>query len=201
MKKVCAIILMIIGISLLLYPAIGEYFNKNEQLKAVKRYQQDIVQMSEQKKQDIRTNYTKYNDILGYIEIPLIDVLLPIYPNTEEKNLLKGVGIFGISPLPSKNSSYHCGLVGHTGINAKILFDNLNKLVEGDVFYINILNEKFQYEVCNTTIVLPDETESLITKENDKLVTLVTCTPKYVNSHRLLVTGKNVLINYEEANK
>ncbi|MCI9063685.1 MAG: class C sortase [Clostridia bacterium] len=81
-------------------------------------------------------------------------------------------------------------LVGHTGITARIFFDNLKNLENNDLFYIHILNDILEYEVIDTKVVLPDETESIKTIYGEDRITLVTCTPKYVNSHRLLVTGK-----------
>ena len=123
---------------------------------------------------------------------PKINLKLAVYSDTKEAHLLNGAGVFNESLPKGKDSPYHLVLVGHTGITAKILFDNINKLSIDDEFYVQILNDKYKYKVCKINTVLPDQAQKLFTKNDEKLASLVTCTPKYINTHRLVVTGKEV---------
>lgn len=137
------------------------------------------------------------NDMIGYIEIPAIDVNIPIYHYTTEEVLKKGAGhLFG-SSLPVGGESVHSVISAHRGLPEARLFTDLNLLEEGDVFYITVLTEKLAYEVDRIQVVEPDETESLGIEPGKDYVTLVTCTPYAVNTHRLLVRGKRT--DYTEA--
>lgn len=127
--------------------------------------------------------------VMAYLEIPRIQVQLPVLHGTEEETLTRGVGHLEGSSLPVGGESTHAVLAGHRGLPSSALFTDLNLIEEGDLFYIHVLGETLAYEVEETQVVEPDETESLgIVPEKD-LVTLVTCTPYGVNSHRLLVRG------------
>ncbi len=147
-----------------------------------------------------------YNDVLnvnndgmmGYIEIPLISVKLPIYHSTTEEVLQKGVGHIESTALPVGGLGTHCVLTGHTGLPTAELFTRLSELKEGDVFYISVLDKTLAYKVCEINVVLPDDMEKLVAYKNRDLVTLVTCTPYGVNSHRLLVTAERTEYNAEE---
>ncbi len=136
---------------------------------------------------------------MGYIEIPAIDVKLMIYHGTEEDVLQKGVGHLQGSSLPVGGTGSHCVLSAHTGLNNKKLFTDLDQLKEGDVFYIHVLGEILAYQVDQIKIVLPDETDDLKINAEEDYVSLVTCTPYGVNTHRLIVRGTR--IPYEEAVK
>lgn len=135
--------------------------------------------------------------MMGYITIPKIDVELPIYHTTTEAVLQRGVGHFPSSSLPVGGESTHAVLTGHRGLPSKKLFTDLDRIVKGDVFYIKILGETFAYQVDQILTVLPEETQSLQIEEGKDYVTLVTCTPYAVNTHRLLIRGHRV--PYEEA--
>ena len=137
--------------------------------------------------------------MMGYIIIPKIEVELPIYHTTSEAVLQSGIGHFPSSSLPVGGESTHSVLTGHRGLPSKILFTDLDKLVEGDVFYIKILGETFAYQVDQILTVLPEDTKALSIEPGKDYLTLVTCTPYAVNTHRLLVRG--VRIPYEEAVK
>ncbi len=147
-----------------------------------------------------------YNDVLnvnndgmmGYIEIPSISVKLPIYHSTTEEVLQKGVGHIESTALPVGGLGTHCILTGHTGLPTAELFTRLSELKEGDVFYISVLDKTLAYKVCEINVVLPDDMEKLVAYKNRDLVTLVTCTPYGVNSHRLLVTAERTEYNAEE---
>lgn len=124
---------------------------------------------------------------MGTIVIPSIDVDLPIYHGTEGDEMNHGVGHLSSSSLPVGGSSTHAVLAGHTGLPSAIIFDKLDKLQVGDYFVLEVLGEDLAYRITSTEVVLPSETSSLVVQEGKDLVTLVTCTPYGVNSHRLLV--------------
>lgn len=136
--------------------------------------------------------------MMGYIEIPSISVKLPIYHSTTEEVLQKGVGHIESTALPIGGAGTHSVLTGHTGLPSAELFTRLTELDEGDIFYIHVLNETLAYKVCDINVVLPDELENLVAEEGKDYVTLVTCTPYGVNSHRLLVKGERTEYNGEE---
>ena len=130
--------------------------------------------------------------VMARIAIPSIHVSLPVYHGTETRTLADGVGhLFGTS-LPIGGSSTHAVLTGHTGLPTATMFDNLTRLRKGDAFYISSLGQTLKYEVTEITVVKPEETDSLRKVPGRDLVTLITCTPYGVNSHRLLVTGERV---------
>ena len=130
--------------------------------------------------------------VMARIVIPSIHVSLPIYHGTDSRTLTEGVGhLFGTS-LPIGGPSTHSVLTGHTGLSTATMFDNLNQLKKGDVFYVSSLGQTLKYEVNDITVVKPEETDSLRKVPGRDLVTLITCTPYGVNSHRLLVTGERV---------
>lgn len=137
------------------------------------------------------------NGMMGYIQIPKISVNLPIYHGTKERVLQKGIGHWKGTSLPVGGSGTHSVLTGHRGLPTIDLFSDLDQMTNGDVFYLKIMGETLAYQVDNIQTVLPEETESLQVYEGKDYVTLVTCTPYAVNTHRLLVRG--VRIPYEKA--
>ena len=154
-----------------------------------------------QTENDVYNNLLKIDDtgMMGYIDIPKLDVVLPVYHGTSEKVLQSGVGHLKNTSLPVGGESCHAVLSGHRGLaNAKI-FTDLNKMEVGDVFYIKVLHHTFAYQVDQILTVLPSDTDSLQIEKGKDYVTLVTCTPYAVNTHRLLVRGTR--IPYEEAQK
>ena len=130
--------------------------------------------------------------VMARIVIPSIHVSLPIYHGTDSRTLTEGVGhLFGTS-LPIGGPSTHAVLTGHTGLSTATMFDNLTQVKKGDAFYVSSLGQTLKYEVTDITVVKPEETDSLRKVPGRDLVTLITCTPYGVNSHRLLVTGERV---------
>ena len=134
--------------------------------------------------------------IMGILRIPRIQVELPIYHGTSENVLQKGVGHLEGSSLPVGGEGTHACLSAHRGLPSKILFTNLDQVGEGDVFYLRVLGETLAYEVYGTQTVLPYETEALEIRQGEDLVTLITCTPYGINTHRIYVHGRR--IPYEE---
>ncbi len=137
--------------------------------------------------------------VMGYIEIPKISVRLPIYHGTSEEVLEKGVGHVESTSLPIGGDYTHAVLTGHRGLPSAKLFTDLDQLEIGDQFYIHVLDQVLAYEVDKINTVLPDELEELRSIEGQDLVTLVTCTPYGVNTHRLLVRGTRIPYSPEEA--
>lgn len=135
--------------------------------------------------------------VMGQLVIPSIGVNLPIYHGVSDDQLLRGVGHLPTTSLPIGGPSTHCVLAGHTGLpSAKILGD-IDQLKEGDWFIIRVLGEDHAYRVTSTEVVLPTETQSLVTQDGRDLVTLVTCTPYGVNTHRLLVHAERCEVPQE----
>ena len=137
--------------------------------------------------------------VMGYIRIPSIKVELPIYHGTSEPVLQVGVGHLENTSLPVGGSSTHAVLTGHRGLPSAKLFTELDMVKVGDVFYIKILGETLAYEVDQILTVLPTEMQALNIEKGKDYVTLVTCTPYAVNTHRMLVRGHR--IPYQEANQ
>lgn len=132
------------------------------------------------------------NGIMCFVEIPKINVSLPVYHGTSEEVLKKGVGHMEGSALPIGGVGNRPFLLAHTGMNTSRMFSDLTGLSEGDLFYIWVLNLCLTYRVCEIQTLLPEEADELYPDEERDLMTLVTCTPYGVNSHRLIVTGERI---------
>ena len=136
---------------------------------------------------------------MSQVVIPSIDSKLPVYHGTDEKTLQKGLGhLFG-SALPVGGDNHHSVITGHTGLSNATLWDNLVDVEEGDGIYISTFGEQLKYEVHDIEVVLPEETDSLQPKEGEDLLTLITCTPYGINTHRLLVHAHRVPMDAEES--
>ena len=215
------LLVLIAGLSLLLYPTLANWWNNMTQSRAVASYVEAVAQIDEgeylrlwNEAQDYnRSLTTRTNDyllseeqkvtyeeildvgglgIMGYIEVPSIGVVLPIYHGTDEAVLQVAVGHLEWTSLPIGGESTHCVVSGHRGLPSARLFTDLDKMVEGDVFILRVLDEILTYEVDQILIVEPHETKDLQIVEGEDLCTLITCTPYGVNSHRLLVRGHRV---------
>lgn len=215
------VLVLLAGLSLLLYPSLSEYWNSFHQTQAIADYNDQVSALDEadytalwqaaqaynqalagQGNQHTLTDAQKqeYESLLnvagtgmmGYIEIPSIDCSLPIYHGTDEAVLQVAAGHLDWSSLPVGGESTHCVLSGHRGLPSARLFTDLDKLQEGDVFLLRILNEVLTYQVDQIRIVEPQQTEDLQIVEGQDYCTLVTCTPYGINSHRLLVRGHRV---------
>lgn len=148
--------------------------------------------------------YQHYLDQLGnapamsQLTIPSIDLRLPIYHGTAEKTLQMGLGHMYGTSLPLGGAGTHTVVTGHTGITNATLFDNLDKVKRGDGLYLNTFGEKLKYEVDEIEVVLPDVTDSLGLYPGEDKLTLITCTPYGINTHRLLVHAHRVPIDDTE---
>lgn len=222
------IVLLIIGILIMLYPVISSMLNSSDQGQLVKQYDNEIATYNINKEQllndarkynatlnsasiydaftkdkemsDEYKNLLKIDDslMMGYITIPKIDVEIPIYHGTSPEVLQKGVGHVEGSSLPVGGTGTHSVLSAHRGLPSAKLFSDLDKLENGDIFYITVLGEKLAYKVNDIKVIEPYETESLQIDEAKDYVTLVTCTPYAINTHRLLVRGERTTYNEEE---
>ena len=172
-----------VAYNLVITPGTADTYSERSLLSAAKDYDDQL---------DIAGN-----GIMGYVEIPKIQVNLPIYHGTDTEVLDRGVGHLLGSSLPVGGKNAHTILSGHSGMASQKMFTDLEQLVPGDVFYLNVLNETLAYQVTEINTVLPYETDLLGIVPGEDLCTLVTCTPYGVNTHRLLVRGSR--IPYEEA--
>ena len=221
MVVILLIVVLLAGLSLLLYPVVSNYWNSLHQSRAIATYMEAVTELDDtayerwwkeaevynasllnkqnrfQPGEDEKAAYEKLLDIsgtgiIGYVEIPSIDVLLPIYHGTDEEVLQVAIGHIEGSSLPAGGPSTHCVISGHRGLPSAKLFTDLDQLVEGDIFVLRVLDETLTYEVDQIHIVEPDDTSLLEIEEGQDLCTLITCTPYGVNSHRLLVRGHRI---------
>ena len=231
MKKhgttIILLIVLIAGLSLLLYPTFADWWNSMHQSRAVASYVEQVANIDEDQYQELWSAAWDYNrsltersnnfvltdeqkvlyeqlldvggsGIMGYIEIPAIGVTLPIYHGTDEAVLQVAVGHLEWTSLPVGGESSHCVVSGHRGLPSAKLFTDLDQLAAGDVFIFRVLDEILTYEVDQILIVEPHETAPLMVEQGKDLCTMITCTPYGVNSHRLLVRGHRIE-NLEES--
>ena len=135
--------------------------------------------------------------LIGYVDIPSLDVYLPIYHGTSEETLARAAGHLEMTSIPIGGESTHAVISAHSAFPGKTFFDYLTDMQEGDEFYIHLLDKTLKYEVDQISVVLPEETKLLRITKGEDHVTLVTCTPYSINSHRLLVRGTRV--EYDDA--
>lgn len=221
------VLILLAGLSLLLYPIFSDWWNSYHQTKAIASYAADVANLSNEDYEKIWKAATEYNaslsernsdytlteeqkkqyeqllnvsgdGIMGYIEIPSINCSLPIYHGTQESVLQIAVGHIEWSSLPVGGASSHCVVSGHRGLPSAKLFTNLDELSKGDTFMLRVLDEVLTYEVDQILIVEPQEIGALQIEEGKDYCTLVTCTPYGINTHRLLVRGHRI-DNIEEA--
>ena len=153
----------------------------------------------------IGDNYTESlnvdgNGLIGYVDIPKIDVYLPVYHGTSIDVLSRAAGHLEHTSLPIGGPSTHCVISAHSAFPTQTFFDYLEDMEVGDVFYLHVLNMVLKYEVDEINVVLPEDTKDLYIVDGEDLVTLLTCTPYSVNTHRLLVRGKRVPYTPDDAN-
>lgn len=232
MKKhistIILVVILIIGVSLLLYPTFSDYINSLHQSQAISTYADSVAQLDTEQYEEVWKAAQEYNvamtantqsfklseaaaekyrqqlnidgsGVMGYIEIPKIKVSLPIYHGTDDVVLQQAIGHLEWTSLPVGGEGTHCVLSGHRGLPSAKLFTNLDKLTVGDTFMLRVLNEVLTYEVDQILIVEPKDTEALQIVDGQDYCTLVTCTPYGINTHRLLVRGHRIA-NADDAN-
>ncbi len=221
------VVVFLVGLSLLLYPSISDYWNSFTQSRVVTDYVQQVEQLDNELYKQMLAECLEYNasileksniyklseeeqatyesllnlsgtGIMAYIEIPKIKVSLPIYHGAEESVLQVGAGHLEWTSLPVGGESSHAVISSHRGLPSAKLFTDLDQLTVGDTFLVHVLDETLTYEVDQILIVLPYEVKDLSIIQGQDLFTLVTCTPYGINTHRLLVRGHRI-DNIEEA--
>jgi sortase A len=215
------ITVLVVGLFLLLYPSFSDWWNSRVQTKLISNYNEIVAKLDTEDYTALWDSARAYNGdlwsrnnpylleesqrdrynemlnpagdgIMGYVQIPDIDVALPIYHGTDELVLQTAIGHLDWTSLPVGGAGTHCVISGHRGLPSARLFTDLDKVAVGDVFMLHVLDDTLTYEVDQIRIVEPDETDELLLQAGKDLCTLVTCTPYGVNSHRLLVRGHRV---------
>lgn len=219
-KVIIVILLLLSGIGILIYPTLSDYVNSLDSSFAIRDLSSQLAEIADGELEQHRRLAEDYNagiisgkpdtsryeeilnfgsGLMGHIQIPTIDVNLPIYHGVSEETLSKGIGHMPQTAFPIGGTGNHAVLTGHTGLPSAELFTDLTELQEGDVFYIHILEETLAYRVDQIQVVLPSEAEALVPIPGGDYCTLVTCTPYGINSHRLLVRGSRIELTQEEA--
>ena len=224
MKKdhstVFLILVFFVGLSVLLYPTVSDFWNSRAQTRAIVHYEQFLQNISDDESGEMREEADEYNrrlrevshplinfdrvggyeetldvtgtGIIGTLHIDKIGVELPVYHGTSEGVLNTAVGHVEGSSLPVGGPGTHAVLSAHRGLPSARLFTDLDKVETGDLFTVSVLDQVLTYQVDQILIVLPHEVEYLDIEEGKDYCTLVTCTPYGINSHRLLVRGVRV---------
>ena len=218
------LLLFLLGLGLVAYPIVSSYYTERHQSEVHTAYQAILEQAGSEEIDAARAAAEAYNELLasgataaeldaldydsllnlagngimGYVEIPAIDVLLPIYHGVGEDSLEHGAGHMPSTSLPIGGRGTHAVISAHSGMATARMFTDLEQLEAGDVFYIHMLNEALAYEVDQILIVKPYQIDALKIDAEKDYVTLITCTPYGVNSHRLLVRGHRIEPEAEE---
>lgn len=219
--NIILVLVLLVGLSLLLYPTVSDYWNSFHQTRAITTYVEEVADLDKEEYERLWNAAQEYNralaqrgtdfsmteeqideyeqmldisglGIMGYIEIPEIKCSLPIYHGTDEAVLQIAIGHLEWSSLPVGGENSHCVLSGHRGLPSAKLFTNLDQLKEGDIFMLRVLDEVLTYEVDQIRIVEPQEVTDLQIENGKDYCTLVTCTPYGINTHRLLVRGHRI---------
>jgi len=218
-STVILILVFLVGLGLMMYPTVSDLINKAHQSIAMDSYDEQVSDMSEEEYDEILEAARRYNSklttnefprdeadligneeyraamdpmgsgMMGYIRIDAIGLKMPIYHGTREAVLQTGVGHIPTTSLPVGGKGTHAVITGHRGLPSARLFTDIDKLKIGDMFYIYVLDDVLAYKVDQIETVLPTQTKDLQIIEGEDHVTLVTCTPYGINTHRLLVRG------------
>ena len=219
-SNIILILIFLVGLSVMLYPTVSDYVNQKNQSRAVASYSEEVENLSDVDYQAYFNAADDYNrrlaetpdafyrpeevsgytdtldvsgtGIMGYITISKIGVELPVYHGTSDGVLQVAAGHLEGSSLPVGGAGTHAVISAHRGLPSAKLFTNLDELEVGDTFTITVLDRVLTYEVDQISIVLPTETDLLQPVEGKDYVTLMTCTPYGINTHRLLVRGKRI---------
>ena len=218
LSTIFLVLILFLGVAILLYPTVSDYWNSFHQSRAIASYIEEIenIDPADYEKEWERARqyneelvkkpnrfrmsdeeYAEYESLLnltgsgimGYIEVPKINCTLPIYHGTDDAVLQIAVGHFEGTSLPTGDAGVHSVLSGPRGLPSAKLFTDLDQMEEGDLFVIRVLDQIMTYEVDQILIVLPEELDALAIDQQQDLCTLETCTPYGINSHRLLVRG------------
>lgn len=220
-STILLVLVFLVGLSLLLYPTVSDYWNSLHQSRAITGYVEQVANLNDELYDQLLEEARAYNEtlvgkadrfnlsdeeleeyeqllsvegteVIGYIQIDKIDCTLPIYHGTSSAVLQVGVGHLEGSSLPVGGESTHTVISGHRGLSSARLFTDLDQLEVGDTFVITVLDETLTYEVDQIRIVEPTDYSELAIVEGEDYCTLMTCTPYGINTHRLLVRGHRV---------
>ena len=225
-STIILILIFLVGLSVMLYPTVSDYVNQRHQSRALASYDETVNEMSDADYTAYFEAADAYNQrlaatpnsfftpeqvsgydetldvsgtgIMGYITIPRIGVELLVYHGTSDGVLQVAAGHLEGSSLPVGGAGTHAVISAHRGLPSAKLFTNLDELEAGDTFTITVLDRVLTYEVDRISIVLPTETDLLQPVEGQDYVTLMTCTPYGINTHRLIVQAKRVAYNGED---
>ncbi len=218
---IVSVLLFVVGLSLVLYPSFADYINSLHQSRVISNYQSSVAAMSKEdyteaweaarqfnedmQLRPIQTYLSeeeneRYNSLLnvngngqmGYIEIPSINLKISIKHGTSDMVLQDSIGHIEWSSLPVGGEGSHCVLSGHRGLPSAKLFSNLDRMKEGDIFLLRIMDEVLTYRVYKIEEVLPDDVSQTLIVPGKDICTLLTCTPYGINTHRLLVHGYRI---------
>lgn len=217
-------VIFLVGLSVMLYPTVSDWWNSRVQSQVIASYDSAVEQIDDDQYIEILNLAHAYNEalnsvdfpladpdavpgyedilnisgtgVMGYITIPTINIQIPIYHGTSTDVLNVAAGHLKGSSFPIGGNSVHSVISAHRGLPSARLFSDLDRLVVGDTFTITILNEIFTYEVEEINIVLPHEVSRLAISQGKDYVTLMTCTPYGINSHRLLVRAHRIQTLY-----
>ena len=222
------ILLIVAGLSLLLYPTVSDYVKSMSYRRAISDYISAVEPMDDESYAELLEAAQAYNErlaekghfsmspskkelaeyngllaadntgVMGYVSIPKVGISLPIYHGTGDEVLQNGVGHLEGSSLPIGGPSTHAVLSAHTGLPSAKLFTDIDRLVVGDSFTVRVLKDTLTYQVDQILVVLPYETDALEIEAGEDYCTLLTCTPYGINTHRLLVRGRRVPVLSEE---
>ena len=211
-------LVFIIGLCIFLYPSVSDLINSWIQSREISKYEHLVAELSFEEYDQMIADAREYNQtliggnltqniektqkekyerllsldstgIMGYLYISKINVRLPIYHGTDEATLQIGIGHLEGSSLPVDSDTQHVIISGHTGLPSSKLLTDLVELEVGDEFKIDVLNQRYTYEIDQILVVEPNETDSLELVKGKQYATIITCTPYGVNTHRLLVRG------------
>ena len=210
--------MLLLGLALLLYPPLSSWWNAARQAQSILDYSDSVARLKAEEQQRLRGAAEEFNralldrvspyalpeelageyphmlltgdsDVMCYLEIPALDLTLPVCHGVDSGTLQKSVGHLEWSSLPVGGESTHCVLSGHRGLPSSELLTNIDRLERGDLFRLHVLGETLTYRVDQVAVVEPGDFSLLGIEEGEDLVTLLTCTPYGINSHRLLVRG------------
>lgn len=211
------LVLFLIGIGAAAYPAFGNWYTEQKRSVVLTEYEKALAKIEDADLTDAFKQAEIYNDalftgetdeeerpdygellcttedgIMGYVEIPAIQIRLPIYHGCTENELSKGAGHLPSSSLPVGGKSTHAVLAAHSGRADSKMFTDLDQVKEGDLVYLYVLNKTLTYEIDQITVTTPDDTDTIQIIDGEDLLTLLTCTPYGTNTHRLLVRGHRI---------
>lgn len=224
---ILSVVSLVVGVLVLFYPATSNVIFVTQQNKVINTYNEQIQELEEKEIEQLKVDAQSYNQKLsdaaleekdlsavsgnppysellsltneqmGYIVIPKISLNQPIFHGTDDAVLERGIGHMESTSLPIGGESTHCVLSGHSGIPGMMLFTDLEDMQIGEKFYIKTLNDVLAYEIDQIKVVLPNDTSDIQIVSGEDYVTLLTCTPYGINTHRLLVRGTRVPYNGE----